>query len=55
MSIGMGFTISIAGILSIALSKKGGNFLDSKGYILQMISGVLIVILGLFLMQVFFR
>jgi len=55
MSIGMGLTISLAGILSIALSKKGGGFLEKKGYILQMLSGILIVILGIFLVQVYFR
>lgn len=54
MSIGMGLTISLAGILSIGLSNKGGNFLNNKGYILQMLSGVLILLLGVFLLQGFF-
>ncbi len=49
MSIGMGLTISVAGILSILLNKKAGNFLDSKGYILEIIGGVLILSLGIFL------
>ena len=49
MSIGMGLTISLAGILSILLNKKASNFLDSKGYILEILGGVLILILGLFL------
>jgi nickel/cobalt exporter len=49
MSIGMGLTISIAGILSIAVNKKAGSFLDKKGYILEMLGAVLIFILGLFL------
>ena len=55
MSIGMGFTISLAGILSIAFSKKTSGLLGKYGYILQMLSGVLIVVLGFFLLQVFFR
>lgn len=49
MSIGMGLTISLAGILSILLNKKASNFLDNKGYILEILGGVLILILGLFL------
>jgi len=49
MSIGMGLTISIAGILSIALNKKAGGFLDTKSYILEMIGGSLVLILGIFL------
>jgi nickel/cobalt transporter (NicO) family protein len=53
MSLGMGLTISLAGIFSIALGKKGAKFIDKKGYILQMISGILIIVLGLFLLQVF--
>ena len=49
MSIGMGLTISVAGILSILFNKKAGNFLNSKGYILEIIGGMLILILGIFL------
>ena len=49
MSIGMGLTISVAGILSILFNKKSGNFLDSKGYILEIIGGLLILMLGIFL------
>lgn len=49
MSIGMGFTISLAGILSIYANKKSNNFLKTKGYILEIFSGVLILLLGLFL------
>jgi len=49
MSIGMGLTISVAGILSILFNKKAGNFLDSKGYILEIIGGLLILTLGVFL------
>lgn len=50
MSIGMGFTISIAGIISMALNNKASNFLNSKGYILEIFAGVLITLLGLFLL-----
>ncbi len=50
MSLGMGLTISIAGILSIAITKKGYAFLDTKGYILEIIGGVLVTSLGLFLL-----
>lgn len=49
MSIGMGLTISVAGILSILLRNKGFSKFDSKAYILEIIGGVLIVLLGLFL------
>ena len=50
MSIGMGLTISIAGILSIAINKKTGNFLDSKAYLLEIFGGILVLTLGLFLL-----
>lgn len=50
MSIGMGLTISFAGILSIALNKKGLHFLDTKGYILEIFGGILVVLLGTFLL-----
>ena len=49
MSIGMGLTISLAGILSILLNKKASDFLDNKGYILEVLGGVLILILGILL------
>jgi len=54
MSIGMGLTISIAGIISIAINKKAGGFLDSKAYILEIFGGVLIFLLGLFLLSAAF-
>ena len=50
MSLGMGLTISIIGILSVLFSKKTNNFIQTKGVILQMISGVLIIFLGIFLL-----
>lgn len=55
MSIGMGLTISLAGILSIAINKKAGAFLDSKAYMLEIFGGVLILLLGLFLLSSTFR
>ena len=49
MSIGMGLTISLAGIFSIALNKRAGGLLNEKAYILEMIGGLLVLSLGLFL------
>jgi len=49
MSIGMGLTISVAGILSILLNKKSSKYLNSKSYILEIIGGILILLLGIFL------
>ncbi|MEA1891534.1 MAG: hypothetical protein U9N33_02340 [Campylobacterota bacterium] len=49
MSIGMGLTISIAGIFSIAINKKTGGFLNEKSYILEILGGVLVLLLGVFL------
>jgi len=51
MSIGMGLTISLAGILSIALNKKASGFLQTKTYMLEIFGGVLILLLGLFLLS----
>jgi ABC-type nickel/cobalt efflux system permease component RcnA len=50
MSIGMGLTISLAGIFSIALRKKTGNLLEKKSYILEIIGAFLILTLGIFLL-----
>jgi ABC-type nickel/cobalt efflux system permease component RcnA len=52
MSIGMGFTISLVGILSITLNKKTNNILQSKGFILEIIGGFLILFLGIFLLSI---
>lgn len=52
MSIGMGLTISIVGILSISLNKKANKFLENKSFILEIIGGVLILTLGLFLLSI---
>ena len=51
MSIGMGFTISIAGILGILFSKQTTKFTKKIGYLLQMLSGIVIIALGVFLYQ----
>jgi len=50
MSIGMGLTISLAGIFSIAMNKKAGNALEKKSYLLEMIGGFLVLTLGTFLL-----
>lgn len=50
MSLGMGFTISVIGILSILFAKKTSKFVTTKGYLLEIFSGVLILILGSFLL-----
>lgn len=50
MSIGMGLTISIAGIFAIALNKKASGFLGEKSYLLKIIGAILILILGTFLL-----
>ena len=49
MSIGMGLTISVAGILSIALGRKTNGLLNEKAYILEMIGGLLVLSLGIIL------
>ncbi len=50
MSIGMGLTISLAGIFSIALNKRAGGLLNEKAYMLEMIGGLLVLTLGTFLL-----
>ena len=50
MSLGMGLTISLAGILSVALNKKASGFLNTKGYLLELLGGVLVLLLGVFLL-----
>jgi ABC-type nickel/cobalt efflux system permease component RcnA len=50
MSIGMGLTISIAGILSIALNKRITNKVEKKTYIFEMLGGFLVFSLGSFLL-----
>ncbi len=52
MSLGMGFTISLAGILTSYASSKSGNFLKKKGYILEMFGAFFIILLGVFLLSV---
>ncbi len=53
MSIGMGLTISLAGIFSIALNKKAGGFLNEKSFILEMLGGLLVLLLGIFYLVAF--
>lgn len=50
MSMGMGLTISLAGILSITLNKRAGGFLEEKSYLLEMLGGLLVFTLGVFLL-----
>lgn len=52
MSIGMGFTISMVGILSILLNKKTNSFIENKSFILEIIGGILIIALGLILLNI---
>lgn len=49
MSIGMGLTISVVGILSVLFANKTSTFVNKKAYILEAVSGLLIIILGTFL------
>ena len=49
MSIGMGLTISLAGIFAIALNKKTSGLISERGYILEILGGILILTLGVFL------
>lgn len=50
MSIGMGLTISLAGIFSIALNKKAETMLNSYGFILQILGAFLVLSLGIILL-----
>jgi nickel/cobalt exporter len=50
MSIGMGLTISLAGIFSVALQKRGGNAFGKYGYLLEYLAALLIIGLGFFLL-----
>lgn len=50
MSIGMGLTISLAGIFSVGLQKRGGNAFGKYGYLLEYFAALLIIGLGLFLL-----
>jgi len=50
MSIGMGLTISLAGIFAIALNKRTSGLIGEKGYILEIIGGLLVLGLGVFLL-----
>lgn len=52
MSIGIGFTISLVGVLSISLNKKANSFLESKSFILEIFGGILILVLGFILFNI---
>jgi len=52
MSLGMGFTISLAGILTSYASSKSGEYLKTKGYLLEMLSAIFIIFLGIFLFTI---
>ena len=52
MSIGMGLTISLAGILTVLFRKKATNMIESKGFYFEIFGASLIIILGLFLLVV---
>jgi ABC-type nickel/cobalt efflux system permease component RcnA len=50
MSIGMGLTISFAGIFSVAIQKKNANAFGKYGYMLESFAALLIIGLGTFLL-----
>ncbi|MDD2452057.1 MAG: high frequency lysogenization protein HflD [Sulfurovum sp.] len=50
MSVGMGLTISLAGIASVAVQKKGKRFLGGYGWLLQLASALLVIALGTLLL-----
>lgn len=50
MSIGMGLTISLAGIFSVAVQKRGYNALGKYGFLLEFFSALLVIVLGIFLL-----
>jgi ABC-type nickel/cobalt efflux system permease component RcnA len=50
MSVGMGITISLAGVATVALRRRGEPLLGAHGYWLQIASALLVVALGALLM-----
>lgn len=50
MSVGMGLTISLAGVASVALNNKGKPFLGGYGWLLQLASALLVIALGTLLL-----
>ncbi|MFT7824256.1 MAG: high frequency lysogenization protein HflD [Sulfurimonas sp.] len=50
MSVGMGLTISLAGIASVAVRNKGKRFLGGYGWLLQLASALLVIALGALLL-----
>ena len=51
MSIGMGLTISLAGILTVLFRKKATNMIETKGFYFEIFGALMIVCLGLFLFK----
>lgn len=49
MSIGMGFTISISGILVVLFRKKATKLFETKGFYFEIFGSFLIILLGFFL------
>ncbi len=50
MSIGMGLTISLAGIIAVGVQRRGGNAFGKYGYLLEFFAAALIITLGAFLL-----
>ena len=50
MSIGMGLTISLAGVASVAVQNKGKRFMGGYGWLLQLASALLVIALGALLL-----
>jgi nickel/cobalt transporter (NicO) family protein len=50
MSIGMGLTISLAGIASVTMRNKGSKLFGNYGWLLQLFSALLIIVLGALLL-----
>jgi nickel/cobalt exporter len=55
MSIGMGLTISLAGVLSVKMSQSGASIINRYGYLLQYVGAMLVIALGIFLALVAFK
>ncbi|MEA1914336.1 MAG: high frequency lysogenization protein HflD, partial [Campylobacterota bacterium] len=52
MSIGMGLTISLAGILTVLFRKKATMLIESKGVYFEIFGACMIIVLGLFLFSI---
>lgn len=49
MSIGMGLTISLAGIISVGVQKRSGSAFGKYGFVLEFFAAALVMLLGVFL------